>query len=158
MRENKLTLVFPVSGNKVLLGMKKRGFGEGYWNGFGGKVEPIEKAEQTLIRECQEETGITPINYYRVAKLNFFNSRSFEPAHHNFVYVYLCDKWEGEIQETEEMMPKWFSIDSLPFEKMWPPDKIWLPKVLSGDRLKGDVYLNSDGELLEENLIKVAEL
>jgi hypothetical protein len=24
---------------KVLLGMKKRGFGAGRWNGFGGKVE-----------------------------------------------------------------------------------------------------------------------
>jgi hypothetical protein len=25
------------SKNQVLLGMKKRGFGEGKWNGFGGK-------------------------------------------------------------------------------------------------------------------------
>jgi len=29
----------PNSYPKVLLGMKKKGFGEGKWNGFGGKVE-----------------------------------------------------------------------------------------------------------------------
>ena len=33
-----LTLVFLREGSKVLLGMKKRGFGVGKWNGFGGKV------------------------------------------------------------------------------------------------------------------------
>ena len=33
-----LTLVFLRDGSKVLLGMKKRGFGAGKWNGFGGKV------------------------------------------------------------------------------------------------------------------------
>ena len=38
-----LTLVIPVDDDKrVLLGLKKRGFGEGYYNGFGGKVEPGE--------------------------------------------------------------------------------------------------------------------
>jgi len=34
-----LTLAFIYKGEKVLLGYKKRGFGEGRWNGFGGKVQ-----------------------------------------------------------------------------------------------------------------------
>ena len=34
-----LTLVFVLGHGRVLLGMKKRGFGEGNWNGFGGKKE-----------------------------------------------------------------------------------------------------------------------
>jgi hypothetical protein len=32
-----LTLCIPIKNNKVLLGMKKRGFGVGRWNGFGGE-------------------------------------------------------------------------------------------------------------------------
>ncbi|KAI9506216.1 hypothetical protein BX070DRAFT_219530, partial [Coemansia spiralis] len=40
------TVVFPFSNaegrRQVLLGLKKRGMGEGLWNGFGGKVEPQE--------------------------------------------------------------------------------------------------------------------
>ena len=37
-----LTLVFVQNDNKTLLGLKKRGFGKGRWNGFGGKVEKGE--------------------------------------------------------------------------------------------------------------------
>jgi 8-oxo-dGTP diphosphatase/2-hydroxy-dATP diphosphatase len=37
-----LTLVLVRQGQNVLLGMKKRGFGVGRWNGFGGKVEKQE--------------------------------------------------------------------------------------------------------------------
>jgi len=33
--------------------MKKRGFGQGKWNGFGGKVEPNESIEQAAIREMK---------------------------------------------------------------------------------------------------------
>ena len=44
MVQNKkvLTLVYIRDDEKVLLGMKKRGFGQGKWNGFGGKVQKKE--------------------------------------------------------------------------------------------------------------------
>ncbi len=45
-----LTLVFARQPGKILLGMKKRGFGEGRWNGFGGKVEKGETIEQGARR------------------------------------------------------------------------------------------------------------
>lgn len=40
-------------GSRVLLGQKKRGFGEGYYNGFGGKVEPGETVAQAAAREVR---------------------------------------------------------------------------------------------------------
>ncbi len=45
-----LTLVFVREGDKILLGLKKRGFGKGKWNGFGGKVERGETIKQATIR------------------------------------------------------------------------------------------------------------
>jgi len=44
-----LVLVFK-EDNSVLLGLKKRGFGKGLWNGFGGKVEPGETIVQAAAR------------------------------------------------------------------------------------------------------------
>ncbi len=55
------TLVFPVIGKpikKVLLGMKKRGMGQGKWNGFGGKLKPGETIEECALRELEEESGL----------------------------------------------------------------------------------------------------
>ena len=43
---------------EVLLGRKKRGFGEGKIVGLGGKVEPGETLAQAAVREVLEESGI----------------------------------------------------------------------------------------------------
>ena len=45
-----LTLAFIRDGDQLLLGMKKRGFGAGKWNGFGGKVDPGETILQGAVR------------------------------------------------------------------------------------------------------------
>jgi len=44
-------LVIPHIGGRLLLGKKLRGFGEGYYNGFGGKVELGETIEASARRE-----------------------------------------------------------------------------------------------------------
>ncbi len=57
MRQSTLVFVFNPE-NQILLAMKKRGFGEGKWNGAGGKVEEGETIVQAASRELREETGI----------------------------------------------------------------------------------------------------
>lgn len=44
---------------RILLGLKKRGFGAGKWNGFGGKVEKGETIEAAALRELEEESGLS---------------------------------------------------------------------------------------------------
>ena len=53
MSDNKakvLSLVFVLDRGKILLGFKKRGFGSGWWNGFGGKVNQGETIEDGARR------------------------------------------------------------------------------------------------------------
>ena len=57
-----LTLVFVREAGRILLGLKKRGFGAGRWNGFGGKVEPGETVLAGAARELQEESGLVVDN------------------------------------------------------------------------------------------------
>jgi len=45
-----LTLAFVRTQQQILLGFKKRGFGTGHWNGFGGKVETGETIEDAARR------------------------------------------------------------------------------------------------------------
>jgi len=44
------TLVLIRKEELLLLGMKKRGFGEGKWNGFGGKVNIGETVINAAVR------------------------------------------------------------------------------------------------------------
>ena len=54
-----------VQSQKILLGLRSatRAFYPDVWDMFGGRVEPGERHEETLVRELQEELGITPTQW-----------------------------------------------------------------------------------------------
>ncbi len=144
LRQASLCLL--VRGDEILLARKKRGFGLGKWNGVGGKPEPGEAILATTIRETEEEIGVTPQRLQRVATLDFFF-----PALPTFadwdqqVCVYLATAWSGEPHETEEVAPRWFQRQAIPYAEMWVDDPYWLPLILQGKTLYGQfLYASAD--------------
>jgi len=134
------TLIFPLRGSKVLLGMKKRGSGVGWWNGFGGRVEEGETFEGAALRELFEESGLRAHagDLHEAAQMKFFL-----PNETQIVHVYFLQQWEGEPLETEEMKPQWFSVDELPYASMWPGDHLWLPELFSGRKIEGELHFGT---------------
>lgn len=143
------TLCFLVKENKVLLGLKKRGFGEGKWNGFGGKIEKVESIEEAVFREVKEECNLELLSYEKRAELEFY-LKDVELK----VHVYVADEWKGTIKESEEMKPQWFDIYDLPYDKMWEDDKYWLPLILKGLKIKGKFYFDKEDKLYLEIMEK----
>lgn len=151
----KATLCFLIKDDKILLAMKKRGFGKGRWNGAGGKPNLNESISSAAKREAQEEINITPLNMKLVAKLNFYFP--YVPIKEDWnqqVIVYLVDKWYGNPEETEEMKPRWYNKRKLPFNKMWADDKLWLPHVINNKKVKADFYFDKNQDI-EDYLLKV---
>ena len=110
-----------------------------------------------MIRECQEEIGVTPTSYRQVAELDFYGG-STEEAWRMYVYAYLCDAWEGEPTESEEMAPKWYKISDIPYADMWQDDEHWLPRALKGEILKGTFTFDEHDNLLTTDLAEVEQL
>ena len=135
---------------EVLLAMKKRGFGAGKWNGFGGKLKPGETLEECFVREAQEELSIKPTKFEKRAVLEFqFDDIPAEEGWNQQMHVYLCHEWEGEPCESEEMAPQWFPLSELPRE-MWSSDKCWLERVLNGEKVAGKCVFAGRGEVVKE--------
>jgi mutator protein MutT len=153
MTDARRTLLFLVKDGRILLAMKKRGFGAGKWNGVGGKLDEGESIEQALIRECQEEIGVTPTKYSKVAELDF-RGGSTEEAWNMYVHAYIASQWEGEPQETEEMAPKWFDFSAIPYKDMWADDEHWLPIALQGKSLKGEFTFDENDNLTSHKVIE----
>ena len=65
------TLCLIHQDQKILLGLKKRGFGAGYWNGFGGKIKEGESLEDATEREVEEEISVNVDNFEKVGLLDF---------------------------------------------------------------------------------------
>lgn len=154
MKQKTLTLLFLRKQDQILLAMKKRGFGEGRWNGIGGKVEADESIESALVRESQEEIGVTPTTFEKVADIRFDEFFKGERTLMH-VHVFSCDAWVGEPTESEEMTPKWFDTTALPYEDMWSDDIHWLPEVLAGKKISADFVLNERDESISHSLIEV---
>lgn len=135
------TIGLVVEDGKILLGFKKRGFGEGRWNGFGGKVEKGETIEAAMKREVLEESGIKALKYQKLGVINFhFADKDLQPE----VHIFVITKYDGEPKESEEMKPRWFSFDKIPYDQMWPADGKWLPAFLAGKKFSGDIYFENN--------------
>lgn len=136
-----LTLVLIESDGKVLLGMKKRGFGEGRWNGFGGKLAWGETIQEAAVREVEEETQVQVQAITQVGLLTF--SFESDPTLVLEVHVFKTNSFQGEPTETEEMKPQWFLSHEIPYDDMWPDDVYWLPMVLDGKLISGSFHLDA---------------
>ncbi|MBP9728025.1 MAG: 8-oxo-dGTP diphosphatase [Candidatus Moranbacteria bacterium] len=146
-----LTLCFIVKGDKILLAMKKRGFGAGRWNGFGGKVEVSETVEEAATRETREECGVTITEMEKVGIHEF----EFASERGNIleVHVFWVSGWTGEPTETEEMRPQWFTTDAIPYDEMWPDDIHWIPVFLTGKKFRTK-FLFGEGDAVLENYVE----
>ncbi|MDP3882731.1 MAG: 8-oxo-dGTP diphosphatase [Candidatus Staskawiczbacteria bacterium] len=151
MRQTTLCLL--LKENEILLAMKKRGFGQGRWNGAGGKFDP-EKGDKTIleaaIRETKEEIGVEIKNPDKVAVFHFrFQDKE---EWNQDVSLFVVKEWEGEPSESEEMMPKWFEFKDIPYKDMWPDDIHWMPHILEGKKLEANFLFGAGDKILDYNL------
>ena len=140
-----LTLCIIHQNDRVLLGLKKRGFGQGRWNGFGGKVHPGESVAQAAQRELREEVGIVADDLILIGNLHFTIAATEDDLE---VHLFKIREFSGEPTESEEMKPQWFKIDKIPFDKMWPDDIYWFPLFLQDKKFTAEFNFQDNKTLL----------
>lgn len=144
-----MTEALAVRNDSILLGRrKKNGFGQGKWLGLGGKVEKGETIEQGMIRECQEEANIKVLEFEKRGVLIFYYKDDPDMEVHYFEII----DYEGEPIDSHEMQVKWISVDKIPYEKMWPNDRYWLPMFLEKKYFEGEFYFDKDYKITDFKL------
>lgn len=138
------TLCYVLKDDKILLIKKKRGVGQGFWNGPGGRIEPGEGVKDCAVREVKEEIGIDVLNPEIIGEMDFY----FGKDHFMKVHVLKTDMFQGSETETDEAEPKWFPISELPFHEMWPDDELWMPLMLDNRKFKGVFFFDDEGKNL----------
>ncbi|MBN9534146.1 MAG: 8-oxo-dGTP diphosphatase MutT [Alphaproteobacteria bacterium] len=96
----------------------------GLWEFPGGKIEPGERPEDTVIREMAEELGIT-VREPCLAPF-VFASHSYEKFH-LLMPLFLCRRWEGSVTAREGQGLKWVRPRELPNYPMPPADLPLVP-------------------------------
>jgi 8-oxo-dGTP diphosphatase len=92
----------------------------GMWEFPGGKVQPDETPEAALIRELDEELGIS--THESCLAPFTFASHSYE-TFHLLMPLYVCRKWQGIVTSREGQRLKWVRPAQLSDYPMPPADK-----------------------------------
>jgi 8-oxo-dGTP diphosphatase len=106
-----------VGSGRILLGRRsaERVFYPDVWDLFGGHVEPGEEREQALVRELEEELGITPTRWNFLETLTIdLPSANSSPPDLLIVHLYLVPDWTGtpvNMQPEEHSTIGWFSAE-----------------------------------------------
>jgi 8-oxo-dGTP diphosphatase len=106
---------------RVLLAQRPQGKAmAGLWEFPGGKVEPGERPEESLIRELNEELGIV-VKEECLAPLTF--ASHLYPDFHLLMPLYVCRRWEGFVEPREKQVLKWVQPNALRDYPMPPADE-----------------------------------
>ncbi len=105
---------------------KEKDINKDKWIGIGGKVEEGETAEECVVREVEEETGLILMNYKYRAEILFCPNTDIEETMHLFT----ATAFEGKIKEAcDEGVLKWIEKEDVYNLPSWAGDKIFLEKI-----------------------------
>lgn len=167
------TVVFLLDNNRIVLAPKKQDVhkkgGESLsesvrtLNGYGGKKEEGDASiRDTAIRELEEESTVQakPENLLPAGRLRFYWPHNSSPSPDMDVYFFFLATWVGKPQSTSQMdEPEIFSVEAIPYDRMLPADRLFLPRLLSGEKLVADVYFGKkDAQGLPTMVIAQEEL
>lgn len=128
------TLCYIKKNNQYLLlhrVKKDHDLNHGKWIGVGGKFEPGESADECVVREVYEETGLTITKFFCHGIIKFI-SGAWEDQD---MYLYTATEFEGElISDCPEGELKWVDADEVLKLPTWEGDKYFMEPLLSGQK------------------------
>lgn len=118
------------------------------WIGVGGHFEENESPEECLLREVQEETGLT-LTSYRFCGLVTFIAAGWPSE---YMCLYLADGFTGEIKECVEGNLEWVKKEEIKSLRLWAGDQIFLG-LMAENRSFFSLKLRYEGDELMEAVL-----
>lgn len=114
--------IVQAADGRVLIAQRRAGtMGAGYWEFPGGKHEPGETMQATLVRELQEELGITPLQPQHLIRMR--NPAAMRPVR---LHVWLVTDWQGRPYGREGQRIEWCQQANLTDWKLLPGNRALL--------------------------------
>ena len=101
---------------------KKNDVNHDKWIGIGGHFEEGESPEECLLRETEEETGLT-LTEYRFRGIVTFAQEGYGTE---YMCLYTATGFVGQMHESTEGILEWIPKDQVTDLNLWEGDRIFL--------------------------------
>lgn len=128
---------------------KENDMHEGKWNGLGGKLDPGETPEECVIREIQEESGLTIHNPQLRGILTF---PMFDGMDDWMAFLFIATQFEGNLIDSPEGNLEWVDDDKVLDLNLWPGDRIFL-KWLEQDAFFSGKFIYKNKQLVDHSVV-----
>ena len=118
------------------------------WIGVGGKFEENESPEECLLREVQEETGLT-LTRFRLCSVITFVSDTWEGE---YMYLFHATEFTGTLTGCDEGELVWVEKEKVLALPTWEGDRIFLQKMAAGEAFF-TLKLRYEGDILREAVL-----
>jgi dATP pyrophosphohydrolase len=126
-------IIRPHRGQFELL-MARRAEGKymgGTWQLISGGIEPDETAWQAALREMQEETGLTPVEFYRLSTLTSFYRPDNDSLNTAPMFCAIVAEDCTVTINAEHTHFEWVRVHAAGSKLMWPGDHAALDETRS---------------------------
>lgn len=133
-------------GNKILMLKYAKKWGHIYAPP-GGKLESGESPLDCAIREFQEETGLTLIKP-KLKIISYWKEEKEEDSE-GIVFIYIAEKYEGNLKSSEEGSLHWINIDELPKIKQFKQNEKFMDYLFKDGVFEGRFLFGENNEILD---------
>lgn len=124
---------------------KDKDINKGKWIGVGGKFEEGETADECVVREVFEETGLTLTEFHMVGLIKFYSETDDID-----MYLYKATDFTGEVKtDCDEGVLEWVDKDKVLSLPTWEGDHYFLEPMLEG-KTNLNMTLRYDHDVLVE--------
>jgi dATP pyrophosphohydrolase len=124
-------VVRPVARGHELLVVRRgpgRYMGE-TWQLVSGGLEPGEEAWRGAVREMREETGLVPLEFYRLSTMTNFYRADNDSINTAPMFCALVDRGVVVVINDENTAFEWVDVEQAAARLMWPGDRQALDEV-----------------------------
>ncbi|MHA7283713.1 8-oxo-dGTP diphosphatase [Arthrobacter sp. TMS2-4] len=141
------------ASRQVLLGLKRTGFGTGRIVALGGKIDGSETAREAAVREVAEESGIdlAPAEVHAAGTITW--RFPAQPAWNMAASLFTAEAGNARAVACEEIEPRWYGIDAIPWQGMWQDAPHWIPQLLAGRPVHARITMAPDNESVADAVV-----
>lgn len=117
------------------------------WNWVWGKHEKWEDGFDCAIRETKEEVNIDVkrddlVRLWSIYHI-FEDEKMWTREAEIFVWSY-----DGEVEENDIQVPKWFDVEDIPYDQMWEDDKYWYHEMIKKKEISYKIYFDKNEKVV----------